>query len=116
MKMSDVFSPPVEPHDGFDEYLVTGTKEINLLGDQAIAAAHAINCHDELVKALESALSEIEYSVCYHESTHRGGVIWTICDDCGAKWADDEGGFKKPKENKRVTMLRHVLSKARGAK
>ena len=28
-----------------------------------------------------------------HENTHRGGAIWTICDDCGQKWADDEGGM-----------------------
>jgi len=29
---------------------------------------------------------------CSHQSTYRGGVLWEICDQCGAKWADDEGG------------------------
>lgn len=31
---------------------------------------------------------------CMHEETYRGGTIWTICQACGRKWADDEGGFK----------------------
>lgn len=31
-------------------------------------------------------------NTCHHEETHRGGVLWEICDLCGAKWADDEGG------------------------
>lgn len=44
----------------------------------------------ELVAAL---VKHIERNECQHESTHRGGVLWTICDDCGKKWADDEGGF-----------------------
>jgi polyhydroxyalkanoate synthesis regulator phasin len=38
-------------------------------------------------------------SVCYHDETHRAGAIWEICDLCGKKWADDEGGkpeFKEP--------------------
>lgn len=37
-------------------------------------------------------LDHIERNTCTHEETHRGGVIWEICDGCGAKWADDEGG------------------------
>ncbi len=43
-----------------------------------------------------SVLSEIlNYSymhTCLHEETHRGGVIWEICSECGIKWADDNGG------------------------
>lgn len=35
-------------------------------------------------------------SLCRHqETTHRAGAIWTVCDSCGAKWADDEGGMPK---------------------
>lgn len=49
------------------------------------------------VERLEGALSGlvgyVERNACHHENTHRGGVIWTICDDCGRKWADDRGGF-----------------------
>ena len=43
--------------------------------------------------------AHIEGITCTHESTHRGGAIWEICDDCGDKWADDRGGkpaFKWP--------------------
>jgi len=43
-----------------------------------------------------SILEEItDYAVmhtCLHEETHRGGVLWEICSECGARWADDEGG------------------------
>lgn len=38
------------------------------------------------------ALEHADRQICYHEETHRGGAIWTICDQCGAKFADDEGG------------------------
>ena len=40
-----------------------------------------------------------ESQTCQHDETHRGGAIWEICNQCGAKWADDEGGrpeFKWP--------------------
>jgi hypothetical protein len=37
-------------------------------------------------------LKHIEQNTCTHDETHRGGAIWEICDSCGAKWADDEGG------------------------
>lgn len=43
---------------------------------------------------IEGLLSLLEREVCRHESTHRGGAIWTICDDCDRKWADDQSGFK----------------------
>jgi ribosomal protein L37AE/L43A len=43
---------------------------------------------------IEALVKHIECNECQHESTHRGGAIWTICDDCGKKWADDRGGFK----------------------
>lgn len=48
----------------------------------------------EAVKALRVALDHYDRNVCHHDDTHRGGFLWTICDQCGAKWADDEGGFK----------------------
>lgn len=49
---------------------------------------------DKMREALEKARDWIDAQGCRHESTHRGGAIWTICDDCGTKWADDEGGFQ----------------------
>lgn len=44
-------------------------------------------------------VEHIELNTCTHEETHRGGAIWEVCDSCGARWADDEGGrptFKWP--------------------
>jgi len=53
-----------------------------------------------------------ERSVCHHDSTHRGGSIWTFCDDCGAQWADDEGGFRAFEYPAEVVSARAALSKA----
>ncbi|MBN9453297.1 MAG: hypothetical protein J0I42_15215 [Bosea sp.] len=44
-------------------------------------------------EALRDLLDHVDRETCVHEETHRGGFIWTICDQCGRKWADDEGGF-----------------------
>jgi len=49
---------------------------------------------------LQNVLSYAFRYECEHEDTYRGGAIWTICNLCGTKWADDEGGFvpyKMPK-------------------
>lgn len=45
-----------------------------------------------LVRALRDLLAFAERNTCLHEETHRGGAIWEICDSCGMKWADDDGG------------------------
>jgi hypothetical protein len=41
---------------------------------------------------VNSLVCYAETKICTHEETHRGGAIWEICDWCGSKWADDEGG------------------------
>lgn len=52
--------------------------------------------YDPLIRAMQNLIDYAERQICPHDHTHRGGAIWEICDDCGKKWADDEGG--KPKE------------------
>ena len=61
---------------------------------------------EALAAALSKAIEEIDHNTCTHESTHRGGAIWTICDDCGRKWADDEGGFQPYEEPAWLTEAR----------
>ncbi len=54
-----------------------------------------------LVEAAKRLLDRDQINTCQHENTHRGGYLWEICDDCGRKWADDEGGkpeFTPPQE------------------
>lgn len=68
-----------------------------------------------LEEALENLLRFAECQICRHESTHRGGNIWTICDDCGAKWADDEGGKPEFKEPKEIVNASKALAAARRA-
>ncbi len=45
-----------------------------------------------LISALKDVTDYAAINTCLHEETHRGGVIWEICDTCGMKWADDRGG------------------------
>lgn len=56
---------------------------------------------ERLREALRALLDRDERNTCQHDETHRGGFLWEICDQCGAKWADDEGGkpeWKDPPE------------------
>ena len=67
-----------------------------------------------LREALKHLLSYAERQICEHEETHRGGAIWEICDMCGAKWADDEGGkpdFEWPAE---IEAARGLLAASTG--
>ena len=67
-----------------------------------------------LIVALEEVLNEYDRNVCEHEITHRGGAIWTICDGCGRKWADDEGGFQPHRDPPSIVEARKALSQAKG--
>jgi len=63
-----------------------------------------------LADALERLLARDERNTCQHQETHRGGAIWTICDDCGCKWADDKGGMPKWKDPPEWTAARKALA------
>ncbi len=60
---------------------------------------------------IRDLISEIDRNICRHEDTHRGGFLWTICDACGRKWADDEGGMPEYKEPECVTRAYEILDK-----
>ena len=47
---------------------------------------------DQMGNALARLNRFASAQVCEHTETYRGGAIWEICRQCGAKWADDEGG------------------------
>ena len=63
-----------------------------------------------LRKALVNLVTHVERETCTHEETHRGGAIWTICDSCGKKWADDEGGFQPYQEPPALYAAYEALS------
>lgn len=46
---------------------------------------------------------------CEHNYTFRGGSIWTICDECGKEWADDEGGFKPDPPHPVILKIEEAL-------
>lgn len=71
----------------------------------------------QVLDALEALMRRDTGNTCQHENTHRGGAIWEICDDCGAKWADDRGGkpqWEDPDEwvaaDKAINALRSALA------
>ena len=66
---------------------------------------------DELLAALKSLASFTDGNICRHETTHRGGHIWEICDDCGARWADDTGGKPDACDPASLTAARAIIAK-----
>ena len=65
----------------------------------------------EAAESLEYALNELGKTVCLHEETHRAGAIWTICDQCERKWADDRNPFTPYREPPELTQAYSTLTK-----
>lgn len=68
------------------------------------------------IEIFNNLLSYVERNTCLHDETHRGGFIWEICDSCGKKWADFEGGkpenaHEYPKEIEEAQKLWAELNK-----
>ena len=80
------------------------------ISDQALDIVTLGQEVGRLREALRDALSEYDRSTCLHEETHRGGVQWTICNSCGVKWGDDEGGFKPYADPPRIAAARAALA------
>lgn len=82
--------------------------------DAVMEAADEIDClRDEIARlreALGALLGYAESNRCAHDDTYRGGAIWEICNDCGAKWADDRGGKPKFREPKEFGQARAALA------
>lgn len=72
-----------------------------------------IQAMGDIKQVLSDLLAYAENQTCSHESTHRGGAIWEICDDCGAKWADDQGGkpeYVRPPEFEAAEQMLKEIS------
>lgn len=65
---------------------------------------------ERLRSALDGVLRYVDTQTCAHEDTHRGGFLWTICDACGMKWADDEGGFQPHVDAPAVAEARATIT------
>lgn len=68
-----------------------------------------------LAKALSDALDYVDRNTCEHEDTYRGGFLWTICRECGRKWADDEGGFVPHTDPEPIAAARSALAAYRAS-
>jgi hypothetical protein len=69
-----------------------------------------LKAYQERGQVLKDLLDHVDKETCVHENTHRGGILWTICDDCGRKWADDEGGFVPHQDAPAVAKARTALN------
>lgn len=65
---------------------------------------------ESLAEALRKLISRDERNTCQHEDTHRGGFSWEICDMCGAKWNDDDGGKPEWKDPPEWVESRNALA------
>ena len=71
----------------------------------------------ELRDALRGLVRHVERNRCEHDETYRAGFNWTICHQCGKKWADDEGGFRpdpEPPELRRAHDALDAVGEGRG--
>lgn len=84
---ANAISPPLTHQLGWVACRITEAYEAQIAKLQADG--------DKLASALRGVLARDQLNTCDHPETHRGGTLWEICDSCGRKWADDEGG--KPK-------------------
>lgn len=71
---------------------------------------------DNPVEVLRALLDYAAINECEHDETHRGGSIWTICDGCDQKWADDEGGFQPYREPEPIARAKAFLATATSVK
>lgn len=80
--------------------------------EASLAALKAEN--ERLREAGRDLLQHVDDQTCTHESVHRGGTIWTICDECGKEWADDKGGFQPHEDAPAVAAFRTALETTNG--
>jgi ribosomal protein L37AE/L43A len=79
---------------------------MTLVNGPAVPTAREVKA---VLASLRTLLDYVDQETCQHDDTHRGGVIWTICDGCGKKWADDEGGFVPYSDPPAVAQARAFL-------
>ena len=68
----------------------------------------------ELMEALSNLLARDQRNTCQHIHTRRDSGTWQHCDECGAMWADDEGGkpaWEDPPEWVKASAIIEKLKK-----
>jgi len=88
--------------------------EDTLVKDHSPNAGKVVEINRELVEALTNMLARDKRNTCQHEETHRGGVLWEICDNCKASWADDQGGKPPWSDPPEWIAAEAALAKAKG--
>jgi hypothetical protein len=83
-------------------------------------SSEAVLAHDRLITLVREMETVLEgmlrfINVCDHTNTHREGAIWTKCDDCGKRFADDEGGVTPDSDPPQLAKALAALTKAKDA-
>lgn len=98
-------------------YIDQGLTDFGLVAEGVMDSFFATVFSPELTTRAEAALSALlrrdQRNTCMHDETHRGGAIWEICDQCGARWADDKGGRPEWKDPPEWVEAEAVLSALR---
>ncbi len=84
-------------------------QRFNAVAMRATKVEERLDLAEKLAEATQELLKCAEQQECHHEETHRGGVLWTICNNCDRKWADDDGGFQPYVEPVEITAAREAL-------
>lgn len=103
---------PLTPEE---EAMVRGCDEQDFASDSEPMRLWAtLDAERQKVRVLREALAvtlrHYDRNTCQHDETHRAGAIWTICDQCGRKWADDEGGFEPYADPPGIERARTALA------
>jgi hypothetical protein len=80
--------------------------------EQAAREALAVSNGVDLRPILADLLAYVDLNTCTHENRHKAGTLWTICDDCGRKWAADRNPYKRHQDAPAVAAARAALETA----
>ncbi|WP_454676633.1 hypothetical protein [Achromobacter marplatensis] len=99
---------------------MTGPSDATQPGEYVLAGALAllsklraegVQAGDERA-ALSGLLDYVDRNTCTHENRHKVGTLWTICDDCGRKWASDRNPYTPHQDAPAVAAARAALASA----
>lgn len=85
---------------------------LDAYAEQAVRDALAVSNGVELRPILVDLLAYVDLNTCTHENRHKAGTLWTICDDCGRKWAADRNPYKRHQDAPAVAAARAALETA----
>ena len=95
---------------------MSGPSDATQPGEYVLAGALALlsklRAEGDERAALSGLLDYVDRNTCTHENRHKAGTLWTICDDCGRKWASDRNPYTPHQDAPAVAAARAALARA----